>query len=189
MFGIIYGSENGQSLNRRDVFGGSSVFCYRKTPMKPVQRQLQTIPVRLYQTKEQLMLAAPLPGLQPSDIAVAITEDRVMIRGVERGPGQHGRDVLLDEWTVGPYYREVKLPRPVNGPAATATYGNGVLVLVMPKARRRKLSLPADIKLYTGEPAQESPPASLFSVQEPATEPKRSPNPSSQARQKRKLKE
>lgn len=144
--------------------------------MKPVPRSLQTIPVRLYQTEDQLMLAAPLPGLQPDDIAVAITENRIMIRGVERGPGQHEREVLLDEWTIGPYYREVKLPRPVNGPAATATYGNGVLVLAMPKAKRKKLSVPADVHLYTSEASQETRRASSLPTQEPTAKPEQSHN-------------
>ena len=154
--------------------------------MESVQHQLQTVPVRLYQTDDQLMLAAPLPGLQPDDIRVTITQSRIMIRGVERGPGQHDRDVLLDEWTVGPYYREVKLPLPVNGPASSATYGNGVLVLVMPKVKRRKLSIPANIELYTTEIYQEQLPDSSH----PSTvEPEQSQNPQKKIRRKRKLEE
>ena len=33
---------------------------------------------------------------------------------------------------MGPYYREVVLPQPVDGALTNATYGNGVLVLSMP---------------------------------------------------------
>ena len=31
----------------------------------------------------------------------------------ERGPGQHRRDLVRAEWTVGPYYRDLVLPWPV----------------------------------------------------------------------------
>jgi hypothetical protein len=34
---------------------------------------------------------------------------------------------------MGPYYRELVLPQPVNGVLTNATYGNGVLGLSMPK--------------------------------------------------------
>jgi HSP20 family protein len=99
------------------------------------QQQPKSIPLRIYQSDDRIMVAAPMPGLEPEDISVAITGSRVTIRGTERGPGQHERDLLLTEWTIGPYYREVLLPQPVNGPLANATYGNGVLVLALPKLK------------------------------------------------------
>lgn len=40
---------------------------------------------------------------------------------------------MIEEWTFGPYYREVLLPQPVNADLCNATYGNGVLTLSMPK--------------------------------------------------------
>lgn len=94
--------------------------------------QSQKLPVRLYQTDDQIMVAAPMPGLEPENISVTIAGDRVTIRGEERGPGQHDRDLLLAEWTIGPYERELTLPRPVSARLSNATYGNGVLVLSMP---------------------------------------------------------
>ena len=39
----------------------------------------------------------------------------------------------MEEWTTGPYYREVELPEPVDGDLTNATFGNGVLILAMPK--------------------------------------------------------
>ena len=99
-------------------------------------RVVQTVPVRVYQTEDHFVIAVPMPGLEPPDISVTISVNQVTLRGVERGPGQHEREVLVDEWTVGPYYREIALPQPVNGPLTNATYGNGVLVLSLPKLRK-----------------------------------------------------
>src|SRR5581483_2013092 len=90
---------------------------------------------RLYETEDRLMLAVPMPGLEPEDILVVIDGTRVTIHGAERGPHQHERRLLITEWTIGPYHRELDLPGPVDGPLTNATYDNGVLVLSMPKAR------------------------------------------------------
>lgn len=73
-----------------------------------------------------------MPGLEPDDISVSVAGAQVTIRGQERGPRQHERELLLAEWTVGPYERQIDLPRPVNGALANATYGNGVLLLALP---------------------------------------------------------
>jgi hypothetical protein len=45
-----------------------------------------------------------------------------------------GKEILLDEWTIFPYHREIVLDMAVDGPAATVTYGNGVVVAALPVA-------------------------------------------------------
>jgi HSP20 family molecular chaperone IbpA/quercetin dioxygenase-like cupin family protein len=93
----------------------------------------QTIPVRVHQTQDHIVVTAPMPGLSATDILVGVHGEKVTIRGEYRGPGQETRDLLLAEWTIGRYARELSLPEPVNGALTNATYGNGVLVLSMPK--------------------------------------------------------
>lgn len=101
-------------------------------PTTPPQPQ-QSVPVQVHQADDRIVLAAPMPGLDPQDITVTIAGNRVTIRGEYRGSRQDMPEVILSEWTVGPYYREVVLPQPVSGPLTNASYGNGVLVLSMPK--------------------------------------------------------
>ena len=110
--------------------------------------QAQTIPIRIYRGEEHLMLAAPLPGLAPENIWITISGEKISIQGEERGPGQHGRDVIVDEWAIGPYYREVELPEPVDGPLTNATYGNGVLILSMPKSKETRHDAHASFRLH-----------------------------------------
>jgi len=107
----------------------------------------RTVPVRVFQVEDRISVVAPLPGLEPEDIAVAIDGRRVTIRGDQRGPHQHDRDLLVSEWTIGPYERELTLPEPVDGVGANATYGNGVLVIVLPKAVRAEAATPATFRL------------------------------------------
>lgn len=118
---------------------------------------MNSIVVKLYRTPDRLTLAAIIPGLLPQDITVEVTAvGQVILRGPLRGITadaqlfhrfetttggdkevkvvEETRESLLDEWSAGPYQRVVDLPNPVNGPLATATYGNGVLVVALPIA-------------------------------------------------------
>ncbi len=79
---------------------------------------------------DHLTVAAPMPGLEPEDILVEVTEQgQLILHGDRRGSLKEVKEVLLDEWNVGPYHRELILPEPVDGEHANITYGNGVLVV------------------------------------------------------------
>jgi HSP20 family protein len=107
----------------------------------------QALPVRLYQTADLILLAAPMPGLEPGNISIRIADGQVTIDGDERGPHQHERDLVLAEWAIGPYRRTISLPQPINGVLTNATYGNGVLVLSMPKMQQDQHGVPAKFRL------------------------------------------
>ena len=79
--------------------------------MTPGLQQPQTVPVQMHQTHDLLVLAAPMPGLEPADIAVTIRGDHLTICGEYRGSRHDQPEILLSEWTVGPQYREVSLPQ------------------------------------------------------------------------------
>lgn len=103
------------------------------------------LPVKMYQTTHRLVVAAPMPGLEPGDILVRVTTGGALeLHGKRRGPRQDEMNLLLDEWGVGPYERTLSLPCPVDGPHADVTYGNGVLVVALPKSTRME---PADLPL------------------------------------------
>jgi len=84
-----------------------------------------------------------MPGLGPGDVAVAVTPDRRLVivgrlcSDQDESCGtlkQPQKQVLLDEWEVGPYRREIELPKNVDAEHATLTYGNGILVIALPVA-------------------------------------------------------
>ena len=100
--------------------------------------------MKLYRTVGMVTVAAPMPGLTLGDIKTEVTADgQLRLFGqvapdpcsgaLDDRPDKH---VILEEWTVGPYQRELQLPTPVDASAATVTYGNGVLVVALPVAER-----------------------------------------------------
>ncbi|HBE24498.1 MAG TPA: hypothetical protein DDW33_02275 [Ktedonobacter sp.] len=114
--------------------------------------KLQQIPVKVYRSSDRLMVAAPMPGLQPEDILVQVTENgHLIIQGELRGLLKDIKELLLDEWSVGGYYRELPLPDAVDGTLANVSYGNGVLVVALPISERTH---PASLTLDTVGPSR-----------------------------------
>ena len=96
------------------------------------KEKIQQVPIKVYRTADRLMVAAPMPGMQPEDILVQVTEDgRLILQGELRGLLKDVKELLLDEWSVGSYYREITLPNIVDGEQTNVTYANGVLVVAM----------------------------------------------------------
>ncbi len=97
------------------------------------QAKIQQIPVKVYRSADRLMVAAPMPGLQPEDILVEVTANGFLVlQGDLRGLLKDIKELMLDEWSVGGYYRELPLPGAVDAVLANVTYGNGVVVVALP---------------------------------------------------------
>jgi HSP20 family protein len=112
-----------------------------------MQEQLkqQHVPVKVYRTDERLMVAAPMPGLEPENIVVEVTADScLIIHGDVRAMLKDVKELLLDEWSAGIYHRELALATPVNAECANVTYGNGVLMVTLPISEQ---TLPARLIL------------------------------------------
>lgn len=107
----------------------------------------QFVPLKIYRSADRLTVAAPMPGMEPEDIAVEVTADgRLLLDGALRGTLKGVKELLVDEWSVGGYHRETTLPLAVNADLANLTYGNGVLVIAFPLAERTR---PAVLGLAT----------------------------------------
>lgn len=101
------------------------------------QSEQTRVPVKLYRTEDRIMVAAPMPGLEADDISVEITpHHHLILSGEVRGLLKGIKELIVDEWTVGGYYRDLELPVDVNGGEANVTYGNGVLVVALPVAQQ-----------------------------------------------------
>lgn len=95
------------------------------------------IPVNIYENERELMVVAPMPGIAAEDISIEVTPDGSMtLQAQMHGAGQERISYLLREWSYGPFARTVQLPCAVDATRANLAYGNGVLTVTLPKARR-----------------------------------------------------
>lgn len=102
----------------------------------PGEPRAQPIPVNVFETEDDLVLVAPMPGVEAENIDIQVVGTTVSLRASLRGPGQADRRYILHEWTYGPYERTVTLPVEVDAQHANASHSNGILVLSLPKAPR-----------------------------------------------------
>ncbi|MFO7995682.1 MAG: Hsp20/alpha crystallin family protein [Dehalococcoidia bacterium] len=93
----------------------------------------------IYQTPNEVVVKAALPGLKPEDVNIDITGDTLTIKGESKAEQEIKReDYLYQERRYGAFSRSVVLPSGLNSDKAEATMGDGVLTLTIPKAEDLK---------------------------------------------------
>jgi len=95
--------------------------------------------VDMYQTKDDIVVKAALPGLKPDEIEISVTGEILTLKGelkdeekIEEG------NYLRKERHFGQFVRELSLPTLVNSDKAKAEFEHGVLTLRLPKAEAVK---------------------------------------------------
>lgn len=90
--------------------------------------------VDVYQTKDTIVIKAPIAGVKPEDIDVAISEDVVTIRGDRKEETKIDKDgYYVQECFWGSFSRSVILPTSTVAEKANASLKDGVLTIEIPK--------------------------------------------------------
>jgi HSP20 family protein len=90
--------------------------------------------VDVYQTKDKIIVKAPIAGVKPEDIDVAISEDVVTIRGDRKDEFAVEKDnYYVQECFWGSFSRSVILPTSTVAEKAEASLKDGVLTIQIPK--------------------------------------------------------
>jgi HSP20 family protein len=120
--------------------------------------------VDVVQEGNELVARADLPGLNPDEVTVEISDDAITLSGErqqEREEDQNG--VYRIERTYGAFYRVIPLPDGAMTDRATATFRDGVLEIRMPAppeqvSRGRRLEVSRGDKTggTSGQPTSEA---------------------------------
>jgi len=101
--------------------------------------------VDIYETENELVVKADLPGVNDKDIDVRVENNTLTVRGERQFKTEVKEDNYLRvERTYGSFSRSFSLPNTVNTEAITAEYKNGVLSVQLPK---RAESKPKQVKV------------------------------------------
>jgi len=90
--------------------------------------------IDISETDREIRVRAELPGVDPDNVEVVVTDDLLTIRGekrIERDEGQENFHVV--ERAVGTFARAIRLPFPVDPDQVRADFQNGVLMITLPK--------------------------------------------------------
>ena len=113
------------------------------------------VDVDLYQDADNLRVRAAIPGVNPEDMDVTISEHTLTIHGESKLEKEvKEEDYLHRERQSGAVRRVVALPRGLNAEKAEATYENGILTVTIPKTEEGKpKALKVEVKAAKGKKA------------------------------------
>jgi HSP20 family protein len=91
--------------------------------------------VDVAETTDALQVTAELPGMQEKDVNVTLTGRNLVISG-EKKEEKEDKDKNYHrvERTYGAFHRSIPLPTDVDGQKVDASFRNGVLNVILPKA-------------------------------------------------------
>jgi HSP20 family protein len=91
--------------------------------------------IDLYQTNDEVVVKAALPGLKADDVQISVTEDVLTLRGeFKQDNAQSESTYHIREKRIGSFERSIMLPTDVQTDKAKADFENGILTITLPKA-------------------------------------------------------
>ncbi len=111
--------------------------------------------VDIYESENQLVMTAEIPGVDEKDVEIKIEDNTLTIKGerkFEKETKQENYHRI--ERSYGSFYRSFTLPNYVDQDKIHAEHENGVLKITMPKKTELK---PRKVKILKPTPAPEKP--------------------------------
>ncbi len=100
------------------------------------------LPLDVYQTEDEFVVKASIPGIKPDEIDISVRGDTLTIQGQTRSETEREDEgqvqYLLRERRYSSFSRSVTLPASVDSSKASAEFENGILTLTLPKVEEEK---------------------------------------------------
>lgn len=102
-----------------------------------------------YQTEDDVVVEAPIAGIKPEDLEIAITDEVITIKG-QRGRSQSISEdnYFAQECYWGTFSRSFLLPVAVDPDAARAQLKDGILIVTIPKQSKSRARI---VNVVAGE--------------------------------------
>jgi HSP20 family protein len=112
--------------------------------------------VEVSERDNNLEVKAELPGLNPSDVKVQVTDDAIILQGERKDERDETKGgVHVTERHYGSFYRSIPLPEGADAEKARAKFENGVLELTVPIQQQQKKS--REIPVEASSPSSAGP--------------------------------
>ncbi len=91
--------------------------------------------IDMYQTDDDVIVKATVPGMKPEDIQISVTGDTLTLKGeTQEETDNKEKAYHIRERRWGSFERTITLPTAVRSDKAQADFENGVLSIKLPKA-------------------------------------------------------
>jgi HSP20 family protein len=103
--------------------------------------------VNVVENEKEVRITAELPGVDEKDVSVTVSEDSLTLRGEKKEETKSESESFYRvERSFGSFERTLPLPAEVVTDKAEATFKNGVLTVVLPRAQTAKERKKIEIK-------------------------------------------
>ncbi|MDE3074462.1 MAG: Hsp20/alpha crystallin family protein [Chloroflexota bacterium] len=111
----------------------------------------RSFPVDIYQTENELVVRAAVPGVKPEDTSITVLNGVLTLKGETKAEAADGQ-FLRQELTYSSFERSFELPFEVQADKAEARFEHGILTIKLPKAEQAK---PKQIQIKVASPVIE----------------------------------
>jgi len=95
--------------------------------------------IDLYQTEDEVVVKASLPGLKADDVHISVTNGVISLSGEFKQEEDTGKSTYhIREYRQGAFERSFTLPVEVEPDKAKADFKDGILTITLPKAEAVK---------------------------------------------------
>lgn len=97
------------------------------------------LPLDIYQTENDIVVKASIPGVKPDEVDISLTGDTLTIKGEHKEEQEvQEQNYARREIRYGAFSRSIVVPMQIQHDKVEATFDNGILTLTLPKAEAVK---------------------------------------------------
>ncbi|MFB3885332.1 MAG: Hsp20/alpha crystallin family protein [Thermodesulfobacteriota bacterium] len=123
--------------NEMDRFWDS--FLERRLRRRPEEEREWIPSLDIAETKNELVVKAEVPGMDPKNIDISLSDGVLTIKGEKKQEKEEKEaDYHLVERSYGAFSRSVQLPSEVQEDKISAAYKDGILKITLPKSEEAK---------------------------------------------------
>ncbi len=101
----------------------------------PIRREAEEICSNVIETDDEIKVICEIPGVKKEDIKVSYHDDTLEIRVNKKEEElKEGARYILKEIKYGEFRKKIRLPVKVDIQKARASYKDGILEIILPKA-------------------------------------------------------
>jgi HSP20 family protein len=122
----------------------------RSTPELREESDEGQLALDILETEDEIVIIAPVAGIDEKSIDIVITDDVLTIRGSRPRPSglPQKAKYIIDECYWGAFSRNILLPSAINSAEISARLERDIVLITVPKARKVKIKkIPLSPKL------------------------------------------